>query len=175
MALLVAGVGGFGASAGQTPPAEPPHTVEFLSRFAFHLNAEHLSRDDPRYVWDANFGGELDLVDYGADALTFVANYQAVLGEEIRAFDPNQGNYILGGSSQHARGAFEVAAAALSPVAPLATEPRGSRSTGTCSADACEAFKTARPPVDARADLRGVFMKTTVDYRGSWMPACAAT
>ena len=34
--------------------------VLFMPRTHFHLAAEHLSSDDPRFVWDANFGGELD-------------------------------------------------------------------------------------------------------------------
>ena len=82
----------------QSPPAQPEHTVAFMSRTAFHMAAEHLSGDDPRYVWDADFGGELDVVDYGYGRFTFEANYQVVLGEEIRSFDPNQGNYILAGN-----------------------------------------------------------------------------
>jgi hypothetical protein len=48
---------------------------------------------------DTNFGGELDVVDYRTGRATFVANYQAILGDEFRHFDPNQGNYILSGSS----------------------------------------------------------------------------
>jgi hypothetical protein len=80
---------------GQTTPADvPAPTVVFFPRTAFHMAAEHLSGDDPRYVWDADLGGELDIVDYGAGRFTFEANYQVVLGEEIRSFDPNQGNYI---------------------------------------------------------------------------------
>ena len=64
---------------------------------------EHLFSEDPRFVWDANFGGELDMVDYGRGRATFVANYQTILGSEFRAFDPNQGNYILEGSTSVAR------------------------------------------------------------------------
>jgi len=74
-------------------------TVSFLPRAEFHMTAEHLSgTDDERFRWDANFGGALDLVDYTRGRLTFAANYQAILGEERRAFDPNQGNYMLEGA-----------------------------------------------------------------------------
>ena len=72
------------------------------------MNAEHLSGDDPRYVWDADFGGELDVVDYGYGRFTFEGNYQVVLGEEIRSFDPNQGNYILAGNVSARTRWFEV-------------------------------------------------------------------
>jgi hypothetical protein len=70
----------------------------FLSRAIFHLTAEHLSSSDERFVWDANFGGDLDLIDYGAGRASFTANYEAMLGEQFRTFDPNQGNYTLGAS-----------------------------------------------------------------------------
>lgn len=80
------------------PAAEaPPERVVFLPRYSFHLGAEHIRDRDPRYVWDANYGGELDLLDFGNGRTTLYANYETVLGEEPRIFDPNQGNYILGG------------------------------------------------------------------------------
>lgn len=73
--------------------------VSFLPRAAFHMSAEHLSGvDDERFRWDTNFGGELDLVDYTRGRLIFAANYQAILGNELRKFDPNQGNYLLEGA-----------------------------------------------------------------------------
>lgn len=73
--------------------------VSFLPRAAFHMSAEHLGGvDDERFRWDTNFGGELDLVDYTRGRLIFAANYQAILGNELQKFDPNQGNYILEGA-----------------------------------------------------------------------------
>jgi len=73
--------------------------VSFFPRAEFRMGAEHLSGiDDERFRWDANFGGALDLVDYTAGRLIFAASYQAILGEELQKFDPNQGNYILEGA-----------------------------------------------------------------------------
>ena len=78
------------------------------------------------FVWDTNFGGELDVVDYGTGRATFVANYQAILGDEFRHFDPNQGNYILSGSrvAAHARRrswpASSITSRATWPIAPIA-------------------------------------------------------
>jgi hypothetical protein len=73
--------------------------VTFFPAGTFHMGAEHLSGiDDPRFRWDANIGGELDLIDYTVGRLIFAANYQAILGEELQQFDPNQGNYILEGA-----------------------------------------------------------------------------
>jgi len=84
-------------------------TVTFMPRYEFHLQGERLSGNNPRYVWDGDFGGEVDAVDYGVGRFTFWANYQVVMGEQLHIFDPNQGNYILAGSlSVRARG-VEVA------------------------------------------------------------------
>ena len=70
--------------------------VEFLSRYDFHLSAAGLGSDDhARFMWDTHWGGDFDLVDYVNGRLSFLVDYQAVLGNEFRPFDPNQGNYTL--------------------------------------------------------------------------------
>lgn len=68
---------------------------ELLPDYDFHLSAALLTSPDKRFDWDANFGGEVDLVDYGRGRANFTANYNVVLGHELRNFDPNQGNYVL--------------------------------------------------------------------------------
>jgi len=142
-------------------------TVEFLPRTAFHMTAEHISDEDPRYVWDANFGGDLDIVDYGVGRFTFEANYQVILGEQIRAFDPNQGNYVMLGTTSARLGATEVAAVLYHQSRHLSDRPKqpavdwnmfGGRVRRT--------FLYRDATIDARADVRGVFMKSFVDY--SW-------
>lgn len=94
----------------QSDPATSPSSPEFFSGYRFHLNAASLASDDPRFTWDANFGGDIDLVDYVRGRLNFLANYQVVLGEQLRAFDPNQANYTLDFSSSYRFGSTEVAA-----------------------------------------------------------------
>jgi hypothetical protein len=81
--------------AGQTPAQSTGHAPGILTSYDFHLSAMHLSIDDPRFIWDADFGGDIDLVDYGAGRLNFLANYEAILGDQIRAFDVNQSSYTL--------------------------------------------------------------------------------
>ena len=94
LTMILAGVAG--PAAAQATNRGP--SVSFLPRSAFHMTAEHLGGiDDERFRWDANFGGEVDLLDYTRGRLIFVANYQAILGEELQVFDPNQGNYTLQG------------------------------------------------------------------------------
>ena len=141
-------------------------TVEFLPRYSFHLGAEHLSSRDPRLVWETNFGGDLDVVDYGLGRATLTANYQAILGEEIRAFDPNQGNYTLGALLSARRGGVEAAAqfyhqsrhfSDRSKQIPVDWNMVGARVSRSIHRDSMT--------VDTRVDLRGVVRKTTVDYR----------
>lgn len=82
-------------AAAQEPLAEPPTTAEFLSRFDFHLAAAGLASHDDRFSWDTHWGGDFDFVDYVHGRVSFLADYQAMLGRERRLFDPNQGNYTL--------------------------------------------------------------------------------
>jgi hypothetical protein len=78
------------------PLPDPPTTPQFMSRYDFHLEASSLASDDHRhFMWDTHWGGDFDLVDYVAGRFGFLADYQAVLGNEFRPFDPYQGNYTL--------------------------------------------------------------------------------
>lgn len=100
------------AAAQSTTPAATPaasEPVAFLPRTLFHMGGEHLSGTDEQFVWEANFGGEVDFVDWGRGRATFVANYQVIMGEEFKAFDPNQGNYVLDGLASVRIAGFEVA------------------------------------------------------------------
>jgi hypothetical protein len=95
--ILVLAAVGWAASAAAQGTRGP--TVSFLTGSTFHAGAEHLGgSDDERFRWDANFGGEVDLVDYTRGRMIFAANYQTTLGEELQFFDPNQGNYMLEGA-----------------------------------------------------------------------------
>lgn len=155
-------------AAGQTTGASSAdRPLQFMPRTAFHIMGEHLSGDDPRYVWEANIGGELDVVDYGVGRLTFEGNYQVVLGEEIRSFDPNQGNYILAGRSSVRVGATEVAGVLYHQSRHLADRPKQDAvDWNMMGGRVSRTFVYGDATVDARADLRGVFMKSFVDY--SW-------
>jgi len=116
VALATAGPAG----AQQQPTATPrPDNPEFLPRFDFHLTIDRLMRSqtpqqklaDRRFSWDSHYGGSFDLVDYVGGRATVTADYQAVLGNEFRPFDPNQANYILEASlSGRASDQTEIAA-----------------------------------------------------------------
>ena len=88
------------ASVAAQPPSQPtvaapPSQPEFLSRYDYHLAAGALAVGDQRFSWDTHFGGSLDIVDYIVGRAGIAVDYEAVLGDEYRAFDPNQGNYTL--------------------------------------------------------------------------------
>lgn len=169
---LAAGASPAYAQTTAAPQSDPPQsdsepsTAGFLPRFDFYVSMEHLFSEDRRYVWDANFGGDLDIVDYGRGRLSFVANYQTILGSEFRAFDPNQGNYMLEGSASARGDAFEVAGVFHHVSRHLSDRPKrrpvdwnmiGGRIRG--------GGVRGRTEWQGRADIRGVVQHTFVDYR----------
>jgi hypothetical protein len=153
----------------QTPaPAAAPAdgSVSFLPRSAFHMSAEHISSDDPRFIWDANFGGDLDLVDYRYGRATFYANYQVILGDQFHVFDPNQGNYILGGSSSARLGRLEFAAVFHHESRHLSDRPKRQPVDWNMVGGRVQAAGTAGALQTLfRADLRHTIKTSYVDYR----------
>ena len=153
-------------AAAQTLPSSPSPYVDFFTRYDFYVSLEHLFSEDERFVWDANWGGALDIVDYGAGRLVFVANYQTILGSEFRAFDPNQGNYIIEGSLTARVPRAELAAVFHHVSRHLSDRPKrfpvdwnmiGGRILANTTRGGTE--------LQGQFDLRAVILKTTVDYR----------
>ncbi len=166
--LILAAVGVLGAAPvvarAQSPGAARP--VRFLSDYTFHLAAQHLGSNDERFVWDADFGGAIDLVDYGSGRLQFLANYNVGLGEQIRRFDPNQGNYQLDLSASRRLGANEFSGVFHHLSRHLSDRPKivpvdwnmvGGRWSRLDPRD--------RLRVDSSAHLLGVVERSFVDYR----------
>ncbi len=157
------------APAAAQTPAPPPSAaggVEFLSRFDYEFGLEHLVSDDPRFVWDAVFGGDLDLIDYERGRLTFAAEYDATLGSEYQPFDPNQGNYMLEGALSARAGKVELSAVYHHVSRHLGDRPKrdpvdwnmiGGRVRG--------GLTRGRTELQGRADLRRAIQRTFVDYR----------
>ncbi len=90
-------------------PEAPAASPDFLTHYNFHLSADALAIDDPRFSWQTHFGGDLDLVDYVEGRVNLLLDYEAVLGNQLRRFDPNQGNYTLEISASARAGATEIA------------------------------------------------------------------
>lgn len=85
-------------------------SIEFLPRADFHLDAGHVRSDQLRFKWDANLFGDVDLIGWKGGRATFLANYEVVLGDQFRRFDPNQGNYALEGYVTQRVAGVEVSA-----------------------------------------------------------------
>jgi len=154
-------------AAAQPAPAGAPAAsgVDYLTRFAFRFGAEHLSSDDPLYVWDANYGGEVDLVDYRVGRAIFYANYQVILGEQFHAFDPNQGNYILGIRVSARLHVLEAALVFHHQSRHLSDrEKQQPVDWNMLGARLSRSFVWPRLVLDARADVRGVVQRSFVDY-----------
>jgi hypothetical protein len=79
------------------PPgfAPPPPSPELFSRTEFRMSASRLIGGDQGFTFDTHFGGDLDIVDYVAGRLVLLVDYEAMIGNEFRTIDPNQGNYTL--------------------------------------------------------------------------------
>jgi len=161
-------------AAAQSPPAPAPTQtadadqsgVSFIPRYAFHLNGEHISSDDPRFIWDANYGGELDVVDYGAGRFTFFANYQVITGNEFRAFDPTQGNYILGGRLSYRFRGVELAGVFYHQSRHLSDRPkRQAVDWNMVGGRVTRPFSLGAVALEPRVDIRGVVEHSFVDYQ----------
>ena len=96
---------------GPQPLEAPSNSLGFLTRSDFQLVGAALAIDDNRFSWDTHFGGAADVIDYKFGRLSIVADYEAVVGDELRAFDPNQSIYTLESSASAWIGATEIAAA----------------------------------------------------------------
>lgn len=80
------------------PPArltERPATPGWLTHSNFHLALEKFAIDDEQFSWDADFGGDVDVVDWTGGRINLGGNVEAVMGRELQRFDPNQNNYTI--------------------------------------------------------------------------------
>lgn len=143
----------------QQPVPEPPAGAEFMSRFDFQMWAAALSHDDPRFKWNTHWAGDFDLVDYVRGRATFVADYQALLGNEFRPFDPYQSNYLLEAASSVRVGRTEV----------FGVLNHVSRHLG----DRPKRIAVAENSLGPRVLRRITAASTTIDLRGDWRKVIA--
>ncbi len=124
-----------------------------------------MAEADPRFRWDAHFGGEIDFVDYGVGRFTFLADYQVLLGHQIRAFDPNQGNYLLRGQSSLRFGPTEVAAVFYHQSRHLSDRAKQDAiDWNSVGVQVRRGAGGAGSRVEGRVDARRVIQKSLVDY-----------
>ncbi|MDP6579843.1 MAG: hypothetical protein QF681_04225 [Vicinamibacterales bacterium] len=70
-------------------------TLGFLTSYRFHLNALRLVSNDDNFVWDTDFGGDMDVFDLQYVRGNVLVNFESIVGEQLRAIDPNQANYMV--------------------------------------------------------------------------------
>jgi hypothetical protein len=92
------------------PSGRAASSVSWLTGYRFHLDAASVRSDDPRFHWDAHFGGDVDLLDYRVGRVTLLADYEVMIGSKLRTVDPNQGAYHLALSTSARSGPAEARA-----------------------------------------------------------------
>lgn len=153
------------AEDGTTASSPAPVRIRFMPRYDFHLAADHLSTADARFVWDTNFGGEVDFVDYGRGRATFTGNFESVLGNQFRRFDPNQGNYLLDGSLSWRGRGTEVAGLFHHTSRHLSDRfQRSAVGWNMLGARVQHDVAARNVAVRLRADALGTLRKSNVDY-----------
>jgi hypothetical protein len=161
------------AAVAQNPLPAPP-AAEFMSRFEFHLAAAGLAHHDPRFTWDTHWGGNFDLVDYVKGRITFLVDYQALLGSQFRPFDPYQSNYTLEAASSVRYGETEVYG-----VLNHVSRHLGDRFNRVAVAEnslgprVLRRFTSGTATIDVRGELRKVIARAYMDY--SWIGAGEVT
>jgi hypothetical protein len=150
------------------PLANPPTAGEFLPRYDFHLSAAALANSDIRFSWDTHFGGDLDVFDYVVGRTSVVIDYQAVLGDEFRVFDPNQGNYILEVGTSYRVGKTEFAGLLHHVSRHLSDRPkRNAIAWNIVAVRALRQAQLRQATVGMVADFGWVTQASAVDYRWS--------
>jgi len=157
-----------GAQVPQPVATPAPEQPEFLPRYDFHLTAASLlHEDDPaqRFSWDTHFGGSFDLVDYVVGRASVTADYQAVLGSELRAFDPNQGNYTLEASVSGRAGGIELVGVFHHVSRHLSDRPkRGAIAWNTVGGRVLHRLTAGATTLDTDADFGWAVQRGFVDY-----------
>ena len=142
-----------------------PLRIRFMPRYDFHISADRLSSHDARFVWDTNVGGEVDLVDYGLGRATFTGNFESVLGNQFRNFDPNQGNYLLDGSLSWRQHGTEAAALFHHTSRHLSDRfKRSAVAWNMLGALVRRDVTAGKTRIQLKGDLLGVLVKNNVDY-----------
>ena len=154
--------------------ADPPSSGQFFSRFSFNMAAAKLAYPDPRFSWDTHWAGDFDMVDYVYGRVSFLADYQALLGSEFRPFDPYQSNYLL-----EASGSYRYRRTELVGVLSHVSRHLGDRAKRMAIAEnslgprIMRRFTGRNTTVDLRADVRKVIARAYLDY--TWISGVDVT
>ena len=163
--VCLCGAGPAEAQAPVPTPSAAPASPDFLTHYNFHLSADALASGNERFSWQTHFGGDLDLIDYVAGRLNFLADYEAVLGSEFRRFDPNQGNYTLEGSASVRARDVEIAGVFHHVSRHLSDRPkRFAIAWNVIGVRALRRFSASGSTVDVQGSVARVLQRSFVDY-----------
>ncbi len=160
----------------QEPLASFPQEGQFLARYDFQMSAAGLVHPDDRYSWDTHWFGDFDLVDYTFGRITFLGDYQGLLGSEFRPFDPYQSNYTLEASGSLRLGRTEFIGVLNHISRHLGDRPkREAVAENSLGLRVLERFHPGggATELDVRVDIRKVIARAYVDY--TWMNELAFT
>jgi hypothetical protein len=151
------------------PVAAPaPSGPEFLSRYDFHMTISKLNGDDDpqqRFSWDSHFGGSFDILDYVLGRASVMVDYEAVMGSELRPFDPNQANYTLEASLSARVGAAEIAGVFHHVSRHLSDRPKPNAIAWNAPGGRLlRRFTAAETTIDTAFELGRVVQHSFVDY-----------
>jgi hypothetical protein len=149
----------------QHPIDDAPTQAEFMPRFDWNMSAAFLNHPDQRFTWDTHWAGDFDLLGWPNGRASFLADYQAILGSELRPFDPYQSNYLLEASGSVFRGPTEFAGV-LSHVSRHLGDRRKLQAVAENSLGlrVMRRYGNAADSIDVRGDMRKVIERAYVDY-----------
>jgi hypothetical protein len=145
--------------------AQDARKTEFMSRYDFYITMAKLSSPDRRFDWNGRVGGDMDLVDYVKGRTSLFAEYEVVMGDELRKFDPNQGNYTFDGSTSWRIRGTEVAGVFHHVSRHLSDRPK----TEAVDMNSVEGwvlrqFTAGSGVIDVRAGAGKVIQRSFLDY-----------
>jgi hypothetical protein len=151
----------------QEPPASVPPAHVFLPRFDFAISLASLASSDPRFSYDGRATADFDIVDYVKGRTSVFAQYQVIMGNQLRAFDPNQGNYTFEGSSSLRLHGTEVAGVFHHLSRHLSDRPNvQSIAFNAVGGRVMHHFNRGKTGFEVRADVEKVIQHAFLDY--SW-------
>jgi hypothetical protein len=151
----------------QEPLATVPPSHVFLPRFDFAISLASLASSDPRFSYDGRATADFDIVDYVKGRTSVFAQYQVIMGNQLRAFDPNQGNYTFEGSSSLRLHGTEVAGLFHHLSRHLSDRPNvQSIAFNAVGGRVLHHFNRGKTGIDIRADVDKVIQHAFLDY--SW-------
>ena len=151
----------------QQPLAVPPSSPQFLPRFDFAVSLAALASADPRFSYDGRATADFDVVDYVKGRTSVFAQYEVIMGNQLRPFDPNQGSYTFEGSSSVRIRRTEIAGVFHHLSRHLSDRPNfESIAFNAAGGRVMRHFELDKSSFDVRGDIAKVVRHAFLDY--SW-------